>query len=72
MLLEHNFEDKKEILFIIKLSKQRHMLSRHSESQNLTYDQEQHQIIIIKKVYIYLVFASAILYLKCLWSCTFV
>lgn len=42
MLLEHNFEDKKEILFIIKLSKQRHMLSRHSESQNLTYDQEQH------------------------------
>lgn len=66
MLLEHTFEDKKEILFIIKLLKQRHMLSRHSESQNLTYDQEQHQIIIIKKVYIYLVFASAILYWKCL------
>lgn len=40
--LEHNFEDKKEIVFIIKLSTQRLMLSRHSESQNLTYDQEQH------------------------------
>lgn len=49
MVLEHNFEDKTEILFIIKLSKQRLMLSRHLESQNLTYDQEQHQIIIIKK-----------------------
>lgn len=66
MLLEHNLEDKTEILFIIKLSKQRHMLSRHLESQNLTYDQEQHQKIIIKKVYIYLVFASVTLYLKCL------
>lgn len=66
MLLEHNLEDKTEIVFIINLSKQRLMLSRHPESQNLTYDQEQHQKIIIKKVYIYLVFASVTLYLKCL------
>lgn len=37
----------------------------YTESQNLTNDQKQHQLLLIKKIYIYLMFANAISYLKC-------
>lgn len=44
----HLFEDKKENLFTIKLSKKKD--SCYTESQNLINDQKQHQMLLIKKI----------------------